>query len=1394
MMQACWVRNHDGLAFDLNQLSLFPDGAKDDFLMIRIRDTIQWAACFGAVSVGSFARADNLSTDQQLEFFESRIRPVLVEHCYKCHNSIDSAKAKLALDHRDGLLKGGKRGPVLVPGHPEKSLLLQVLRHEIRAAKMPKDGPKLDSAVIADFARWIEINAPDPRDVPPTADQLREATAWETTLERRKQWWSFQPLTKPNVPALTQPSKSNHPVDQFVIDLLHGSGLPQAAKADKQTLIRRLSFVLNGLPPTPEETKRFVNDSASNAYETLVDRLLSSPRFGERWARHWMDWIRYAESHGSEGDPAIPHAYRYRDYLIRALNADVPYGVLIKEHVAGDLLEEPRINESLGINESALATAHWRMVFHGFAPTDALDEKIRFTDDQINAFSKAFLGLTVSCARCHDHKFDAISQADYYAMFGILGSTRPTIIDLNTPERQGQNRAQLKEIKRQIRPAVAQVWMETTKTIPTKLLQPPENWKKAIDAADHPDKVLHAWRVMQEQSEQPQPFHENWQQQFENWKKNLDMSQKFGDRHDAWDWNLAEQSDYDEWFRQGNGLDAQPSPSGEFALDTQGNRLIFGIYPAGVYSHGLSTKHRAVLASPRFPLDDEYELWLHIAGEGGAMSRYAVQNYPRSGTVYPITELQSRQWKWQKYDLAYWIGEDIHIELCTAGDAPVVAKSNDRSWFGIRQARLIKPGTPAPKTQTGEFFHPLVDAARKNPTSLQDLADVYADAIARSIQAWGNAKMTDGQALLLDALLQEDLLPNQIDQFPSAKDLIEEYRRLESAIPMPTRVAALAEADSFDQPLFVRGDHKKLGEPVQRRFLEAIDPHSYETSGSGRFELADDLVRPDNPLTARVIVNRIWHHLFGRGIVSTPDNFGQLGDKPTHPELLDFLAVRFIENGWSIKDTMRFLVMSNTWQVDTQPTEQHRRIDPDNRLLGHAHVRRLEAEAIRDALLSASGDLDTTMHGPSVDGASRRRSVYVRIQRNSLDPFLRVFDFPEPFSTTGRRDVTNVPAQSLTLMNDPRVQDCASHWATRIINDENLPSDEQRIDHMFQTAFARPASSEEITDLKKYITGLRGDHEKLIQQKQEFQIRIDHHRAAIQGLTEPVRNRLIAQKKEAGNPVPTPQPIAQWDFDDDLRDAVGAAHGEGHGSARIEGGALILDGRSAYVVTAPLDITLKEKTLEAWVRLDTLTQRGGGVLTVQTPNGQLFDSIVFGEKDPEQWLAGSNNFARTQTFEGPKETEAQFRPIHVAITYHLDGRITGYRDGKPYGKPYGSNGPLEFEAGNTTVAFGVRHLPAGGNRMLAGSILQARLYDRALTPDEVHVTSGLDPHFVSEAEILAVLTDQHRREIQDSKGEIAKLDAEIRALGPVSESIDDQAVWTDLARAIFSFKEFIYLR
>ncbi len=1092
-------------------------------------------------------------TDQRA-FFEERIRPVLVEHCYVCHNSHVNAEAGLVLDCREGLRRGGNSGPLFnlssannltnsdnsansVNSTAQDSLLLQVLRHELEGLEMPAEGPQLEPHIIDDFSKWLATGAFDPRSTPPSAAELAEATSWAAISKQRRQWWCFQPITPPTLPGaeLSTASSSDtslplihsHGIDLLLQVQLAAHQLSPNPRAEPATLLRRLHLLLVGMPPIPEQLDAFALDPSPAAYQRVVDELLDSPRFGERWGRHWLDWIRYAESHGSEGDPRIAGAHHYRDYIIRAMNADIPYDQLLREHIAGDLLEQPRVDHQLGINESRIGTAHWRMVFHGFGPTDALDEKVRFTDDALDTVTKAFLGLTVSCARCHDHKFDAISQADYTALAGILASTRPGRAEIDLPERLDKNRDELQQLKPAIQAAVAAQWLQSLDELPRRLLDKLDASTAASSIASEKQHwllPLHKLHQLEQSPAEGISPASAWLQLAEEFEvAQVNQSAFLASAHDH-SWNFADESQMNRWYRYGSGLVRQVSSAehdsdfhsgstlrvgdqqtndtkteqesngrasghvnngssderirrgasshirgsgrcGEFTIEADGERVIGGVFPASVLTHTLSTIHGGRFTSPDFTVGTGQRLWLQICGDGQAMSRYVVQNFPRDGTVYPVTELKREQgWHWQAYDVGYWQGDALHIELTTANDAPLLVKNQPRSWFGIRRAVLVDSSQVGPEPNYHECWTAVFAAAATHPPeSTLELADLLANVLRQAILDWQDDSLSDAQALLIDGFLSEGLLPNTLEALPSASHLVKSYRELEKDIPIATRVPALAEWQGSDLQLYERGNHKQPQQIVPRRFLEAIDSRPYKSSLSGRRELAEDLLRSDNPLTARVIVNRVWHHLFGQGIVSTCDNFGKLGGLPSHPELLDYLAYQFRETDhWSIKRLIRRIVTSEAWQQSSMESAAASVADPDNRLLSHFSMQRLAAEAIRDSLLAVSGEIDLTMFGPAVVGSAHRRSIYVQVLRNDPDPFLAAFDAPLPFSCQGNRDVTNVPAQSLIMINGPLTAVAAEGLAQRCLSNLQARTVRQRIELMWCIALGRSPDSHEL--------------------------------------------------------------------------------------------------------------------------------------------------------------------------------------------------------------------------------------------------------------------------------------------------------------------------------------------
>ena len=1320
-----------------------------------------------------------LKADNQADFFESRIRPVLAENCYDCHNSINKSKSGLVLDYRKGLIEGGNRGSAISLENPKESLLLKVINHNIHDLKMPKGGPKLTDSVIKDFEQWISTGAFDPRENPPTPEEFAEETSWEKIREKRKLWWSFQPIRK----VKTFDTKDGHPIDQFLNKKIRAAGLETNENGETLSILRRLSYALTGLPPSIEQQDRFTElslKSIEKAVDEISNEMLNSPQFGERWARHWMDWVRYADSHGSEGDPRIPNAFRYRNYLIRALNKDISFDQLALEHIAGDLLETPRINKVLRINESAIGTAQLRFVLHGFAPTDALDEHVRFTDDQIDAVTKTFLGLTVSCARCHHHKFDAISQDDYYALFGILSNGRPAQKVIDDPSTSNEYNNKLTSLKQNIKDEFVQSWMKID--IENELKK---STKKQSPSNQTLDFIL-PWKKLN--SLQGQEFSMEWERLKKLVKESKIrlVSRRQNSKKDYW--NLGMQETYTKWKKSGTGLGEHSSKAGQFSLQFKGEEVIHNIMPAGVYTHLLSTKQNGTLSSQRFKFE-KGNLWIRVIGDKGTTVRYSVWNYPRRGTVYQKSSPEPTVEKWIRFKTDYWAGETGYLEITTNRDHPVEAGNTERSWFGVTEAFHSPDNEPAPRDEISEilsplFVHPLP------PTNSSDLAILYAQVIKDAINAWKNNAITDAQARILNSLIKQGILPNSQKEVPSCKNLVLEYRKIESMIKAPRLAPGLLDGEPFEQALFERGNHKKPTHKVPRRFLEAIDPTPYPKDSIGRLEFAKDLLRKDNPFTSRVIVNRIWHHLFGHGIVRTPDNFGRLGEKPSHPELLDFLANKFRDDGWSIKSMIKFLVTTKAFRASSKPSAKAQQSDPNNLLLSHANLRRLEAEAIHDSMLFISGriKLDRVAEGNSEPANSVRRSVYRQVKRNSLDPFLSVFDAPVPSSTKGRRDVTNVPAQSLTLMNDPLVIRAAREFSNLHRNGDL----KDRITVMFRNSLGRNPTQNEIKQSMDYIMISDQESEKdkeVLLELREKKLQLDQE---ISNIIGPVREKLIEAKKSSDNPkkIHSLEPVLQWNFENGLNDQILGLKANLKNGATVEDGRLILR-KGGHAVTDTLPIAVAEKTLSAWVKLDNLSQRAGGVITIQSPNGGVFDSLVFAEKEPMKWMSGSNGFSRTKSFaSAPAENLANNQLIHVTITYSANGKITGYRNGKVYGKPYTAN-LYHYQKNKSILTFGVRHLPASPRRMLHGSISQASVYDRALTRREINALFHQDTH-VSLKEIKEDFTTEEINLYTNLTKLRKSLEERLRQFE--NNMITDKPKLQDFALALFNMKEFIYLK
>lgn len=1079
------------------------------------------------------------NADEGTDFFETKIRPLLVTHCYECHSS-ESKKlgGNLLLDHRDGVLKGGDTSPAIDPGKPEKSLLLTAVKYEDDGLKMPPKG-KLPATAIADLEAWIKMGAADPRLEKP---KTRVASSWEEILRTRRDWWSLQPVKKPAVPTPKNAEWSEHAVDRFVLAKLEEKGLAPVNPAEPRTLIRRLSLVLTGLPPSPEQVAAFVQEyeaatksaKPQAAVEKLVDSLLASPHFGERWARHWQDVVRFSETHGNEWNYEVHHAWRYRDYLVRAFNSDLPYDQFIREHIAGDLLQ-PRWSKEEQINEAVIGTGFYR--FGEVNHDDCISLRsigYDLLDNQIDTLTKAFQATTVACARCHDHKLDAISTQDYYALLGILRSSRLVSHTIDAPDANGALTQQLAALKGEIRKELASAWLQDAKDVSRYLLaaqakkasrsdaaelaksldpQRLEKWVAALTVEKGPlEDPLEPWRNLAASgAADGDAFKEQWRKLVDKYAAEERQRTAFNQKETVLFADFRT-GDHPGWQVGGQGL--QQAAKGEFMLHAEGGNMVKAILPAGTYTGVLSEKLNGTLRSPVIP-SGKKNISFQVMGQRSSAVRLVSNNCQLNYKNYRalISTANSPQLEW----ITFQPPEDrenlrTYAELMTMLDNPKFpdqlaalggdkdnnyrlpwekAAENPRSWFGV--TRVVLHDGEVPKAELSHL-RPLFMSTE--PASLSDTAAIYANAIEAAVKSWSEDKMADDDVRWLDMLLRCELLRNQTALSPRLEELTKEYRQIESQLAIPRIVAGIAESGSpYDQPVFVRGDCLRPGETTSRRYLEVLAKSTapFQTPGSGRLEIAQRIASAENPLTARVMVNRFWHHLFGTGIVRTVDDFGHVGDLPSHPELLDYLAAEFVEDGWSVKRLIRRLVLTRTCQLASAPSAESRERDPQNRLLSHYPARRMEAEAIRDSILSASGRLDPKLFGMSVqpfrekeypdrrlfpgplDG-NGRRSIYIKNNLMEGPKFLEAFNFPGGKVTQGRRDITNVPAQALALLNDPFVLQQADLWAAKLIPQPHGTPGE-RISAMFQTALSRPPTDVERQQFEAMVSELAMLHQ-----------------------------------------------------------------------------------------------------------------------------------------------------------------------------------------------------------------------------------------------------------------------------------------------------------------------------
>lgn len=898
------------------------------------------------------------TADERVEFFETKIRPALIEHCYECHSNVGGkSEGGLLVDSRPALQRGGESGNAITAGRPDDSLLIEAIRYE--SFEMPPD-KRLDAGTIRLFEEWIRMGAVDPRDeetMSPVTDSI--------DIEEARQFWAFQPRKKVGIPDPGADWGSS-PIDRFILAKLQEKQLEPAAEADRATWLRRVTFDLVGLPPTVDELDEFLADQRTDAFERVVDRLLTSPHYGERWGRYWLDLARYADSNGADENHTYPEAWRYRDYVVSAYNDDKPYDQMVLQQLAGDLMPAETESER---RENLTATGFLVLGPKMLAEQDKEKLVADIVDEQLDTVGKVFLGLTLGCARCHDHKFDPITARDYYSLAGIFHSTR-SMEHLNHVSQW--NERELPDHIRQKKIDEIRVTLEAAKA-------ESEQVAEVMRLAEFDRQLELLRQLMLNEIDDPMA-----RQQV-----------PAGDDSSIADLSIDDSA---------NDVNPQKAlrPLVEFLAS---DHDVLDVW-----------KRLSVLPVERFA-DEAHRVWQELDAASGAPTSAEVAR--RFGSV---------------------------LALHTAPQTPLELVENYLSAFRKCRSDVHNEGHDKPLRLALFGKRSVFDAGRE-------------------------------PALYLSQTQKARL--GEVNQ---------RVVELSDAMPVLDKVMAAEESTIKLVSLHVRGNHMQLsGEPLPRDVPEVLesapDSAQFPSDASGRLELAQWLVRPDHPLTARVMVNRIWQGHFGHGLVRSPSNFGMRGQEPTHPRLLDWLAEEFIRGDWSIKRIHRIIVLSATYRMTCLADHQAELADPENLYLSHFPRRRLELEPIRDALLALTGQLDKRLGGRAKLAADARyeesgvgktvfdaprRTIYLPVNRAALNAVFSTFDYVDPAVSLEQRPSTIVPHQTLFLMNHPMARDAGRHLAERLMFVAD--DDEDRIEYAYKSMFSRQPTPEERRVAERFIS------------------------------------------------------------------------------------------------------------------------------------------------------------------------------------------------------------------------------------------------------------------------------------------------------------------------------------
>lgn len=923
---------------------------------------------------------------QGLSLFKEHVAELLKRHCLKCHGG-KKTEASFDLATRESLLHGGDSGPAIVPGKSAQSLLVKLLRHDDEPA-MPYEEEKLPAQAIAQIADWIDAGAP-------YAEPLAvkgKPKGHSVVRPEDRQFWSFQPLRAVSPPTVKDEGWCRTPVDRFILARLETAGLAPNGPAERRILIRRASFSLTGLPPTPEEVARLVDDPAPDAYERWIERLLASPHYGERWGRHWLDLARFAESHGYEQDYDRPHAYHYRDFVIRALNDDLPYDTFVRWQIAGDEFEPDN-------PQALLATGFLGAGTHATQITANQAEKERYDelDDVVRTIGTSLLGLTVGCSRCHDHKYDPLPMSDYYGLVATFATTVRSDYDVTTNPAEFQR--QKRQFDRQHAPLAEALARFEREQLPGRL----EAWRSARARRQSP-----TWVVLEAESIKSAGG--------ASFARQEDGSYLAGGANadfDAYTFTarIAERG------VSAVRVEALAHPSlakGGPGRADNGNFDLTDVQLTATPAARDGAPQPVKLCRPRATFEQSPQLAVALAIDGDQKSGWAVD--PQLGKDHAaVFETDS--------DLGFDGGTRLTFTLRFAG--------NHRHNIG--RLRLAVTTAPRPVPLEGAVAPPLVAEALARLDA--DPAAPLSDAQRQALLAW--YKPLDPEWQRLNRAVQDHL---------ASRPQPETIKAMICSEGVPAIRTHTQGLDFYDPTYFLkRGDPNQKGDVARPGFLTVLTvpsaspdrwrqapPPGWRTSYRRR-ALANwitDCQAGAGNLLARVIVNRLWQHHFGRGIVATPSDFGAQGEPPSHPELLDYLAADLVAHGWKLKRLHKLLLTSSVYRQSARGDDARRAADPDNALCWHRARRRLEAEAVRDAMYAAAGLLDRTPYGPgSLDPNQRRRSIYFFVKRSKLVPLMTLFDAPDSLQDIPARSSTTVAPQALALLNGQGARACAAALA-----------------------------------------------------------------------------------------------------------------------------------------------------------------------------------------------------------------------------------------------------------------------------------------------------------------------------------------------------------------------------